>query len=74
MKTYTVHLSQTATTSVIVKAQDKYDAIDKAMEKAPSGVCANCAGMFHEDRPGIELSGEWYLFDENDVTENGDEQ
>lgn len=59
MTTYRVYLQQMAGTAVTVEADDEDQAIDKAYDNAPSGLCAQCAGFGQS--PGIDLSGDWQL-------------
>lgn len=44
MAEYQVHFLQTVSISVTVEADDPEDAIEKAFDEAPSGVCAQCSG------------------------------
>lgn len=54
---YRVAMVQTASTMVEVEAEDVDDAIDKAWQEAPGGLCAQCSGWGHG--PGIDLAGDW---------------
>lgn len=64
---YRVSMVQTASTMVEVEAEDIDDAIDKAWQEAPGGLCAQCSGW--NNPPGVDLAGEWeasVVYDEHD--------
>lgn len=59
---YTVYFSQSAGTAVRdVEADDAEDAIDKAYDDLPGGLCHQCAAR-------IDLAGDW---EPEAVTDNG---
>jgi hypothetical protein len=55
---YVVHLTTTASTSVVVEAENKADAIEQAACGDLPTLCAHCAGFGQEGR-SLDLSGEW---------------
>lgn len=59
MAQYTIYFESVAGTTVNVEADDFESALDLAYDRLPSGVCAQCAGWGRDDKPGIDLSGEW---------------
>lgn len=65
---YRVYLQQMAGTAITVEADSREEAMDKAYDNAPAGLCAHCSGF--GSRPGIDLAGDWEIADENeDVVE-----
>lgn len=66
---YRVYLQQMASVAITVEADSREEAMDKAYDQAPGGLCAHCAGAFSSD-PGIDLSGDWEIANEDeDVVE-----
>ena len=57
MPTYKVHLRQTVSCAVTVEAEDEEDAIEHAVQAAPTALCASCSGW--GERWSMDLSGEW---------------
>lgn len=58
MPEFTVHFTQTASTSVTVEADDLEAAIEAAWSQAPSGLCHQCSSSRY-GTPGVELAGDW---------------
>src|SRR5690606_22745350 len=57
MSTYRIYLTQTASCSVEVEADDFEEATEKAYDLVPSGLCAHCSGWGQS--VGIDLGGGW---------------
>ncbi len=68
MARYGVVLVQTASTYIEVEADDREAAVEAAIDKAPSGLCAQCSGWGQE--VGIEMAGDWELPTELDGSES----
>lgn len=63
MPMYRVYLQANADLTIKVEADDPEDAIEKAFEESPSGVCAGCSGW--GQKWGLDI-GEFELVEETD--------
>lgn len=62
MTKYRLFFSQTAGAYATVEADSLDDAIERAYDELPSGVCAQCSGWGRNS--GISLDGDWILDEE----------
>lgn len=61
MATYTLYFTTNASSAVTVEADDLESAIEKAYDRLPYNVCAQCAGAGYSAEAGIDLAGDWEL-------------
>lgn len=69
MSTYTIYFNTGASVSIKVEADGLEEAIERAYESLPGGVCAQCSGWgqdwsrddgeFEVDESGHEVDGEY---------------
>jgi hypothetical protein len=68
MAKYTVYLTATASTSVEVDAEDRDDAIEKALSANMPTICAQCSGWGREY--SLEIADNWDFSEVEDQNGN----
>ncbi len=68
MATYRVNYTSGAFLSIAVEADNEEDAIDKAYEEVPSGVCAQCSGW--GEKWSLDVGDDWELLPSEEGSPN----